>query len=1162
MSVKKRCVLFVAAALALALVFVIPSALYTLSWLDSGIPAEEYSAEIEALQFGDIPETGTVAVGAKYNGAVLSRGSFASAKTVSLEEQAYEILVSGLLAEETKISFSGMGITQDQLRSVFTDALNSNPSLFYVNGSYRIGSYDTEAIEYVLPSYKASGEELAGMRAEYEELVLEILAEIEPSWSDFEKVLFVHDYTVKNFEYDYSYSVYDAYNFLKNKKGVCQAYTLLCIELLNRLDINVGSVPSVSMNHIWNCVELDGKWYHMDITWSDASASGNLDRFDEISYENFLCGDSAISATGHSGWTSELVFSDDYDSLFLKTVGSRIDVSPLGDDWYVLLKGDDGNEFGISLSLADFENNTYTEKARIKTQWHVWDLPSSYYTDVFAGFGRYHDALVISTHDTLYAYNPEMGIVELGKYTYSDGYICGMKISFGRAIFRVTDNPVAYEGNSYPEINLSDIVFALEISYDDKTGESVAETYTTLVGWGKEFSVDSPSVSGYTAEPLLLSGKMSLGGIKETVVYKAYRTLKIDYVYENGSLAYESYVDTNVEIGASYSVSAPVIAGYYPSVEKIEGSMTDVGVTATVIYYNSFYNIEIDYVYEDGSPAGESYTASGLAYMTPYSVTSPVITGFTPSIGTVSGSITENIDVTVVYTVIRCKITVKYLYPDGSLIEEKEIIADWGSDFEIASPSIKGYTAENTYVSGKIEQENAEFTVSYTANKYPLRIEYLYADGTLAGENYVGEIEYGAQYDVPSPSVAHYTPSLLSVSGIMTDSGVNMTVVYTVNKYKIEFVSEGEIFFSAELEYGSEIILPDEIPQKASTAQKNYTFKAWSGYEESMTASENITFVAEFDESLRKYIVTFKNYDGALLYETEVEYGNTAVYAGETPVHPSIGEKTYIFVGWDEDTDSIISDTVFTAVFSDGVTVYTVSFYDEDGRLLKTEQVYHGYNATPPKNPVKASDNIYNYAFNGWIGKYKRVTSDSEVRASYRAEYIEYKIVFKNHDGSIISEQKLHFGDNISLPEAPIRESDEIYDYTFEAWLPEVAMQVEGNAEYTAIFTKKYKFEFTPEEFVGAFDEIARAYTLDERFDAIMRVISMKERVYLGDPSVVQTLEKLDAEIEKYNSEIAEINLGFTKASETVLSFDRFEAVCLSTFVLLWALLKKLLGIG
>ena len=40
---------------------------------------------------------------------------------------------------------------------------------------------------------------------------------------------------------------------------------------MNQLDIKNYKITS--RNHIWNLVELDGAWYHLDATWDDPVAS-------------------------------------------------------------------------------------------------------------------------------------------------------------------------------------------------------------------------------------------------------------------------------------------------------------------------------------------------------------------------------------------------------------------------------------------------------------------------------------------------------------------------------------------------------------------------------------------------------------------------------------------------------------------------------------------------------------------------------------------------------------------------------------------------------------------------------------------------------------------------------------------------------------------------
>lgn len=1139
---------------ALALFVLLAAVFVSVIALSAGKRAKyEESFTVQAMQFGDVPISTVVSHQRSYEDALLSSTHGVSSVTHSTE--LYDIVRNGLLECSGEISLSGMGVSAQELRDVVTEVINTTPALFYVNSAYQIGNRDGY-IEYMKPSYKASGEELENMKAEYEALVSEIIGKIRPSWNNFEKVLFVHDYIVKNFEYDYSFSVYDSYGMLKGGKGVCQAYTLLCIELLGRLDIGVGAVPSIDMNHIWNCVSLDGKWYHMDITWSDASAPGNHDRFDDIIYTNFLCSDSAISASGHHGWDSDITFSSDYDQHFIKSA-NRIRISPLGDAWYVVMSAERESSPAAVLALADLRNGTYEEKLYIKDKWYVFGETDRYYTASFAGLGSYYDSLVISTSGALYAYNLEAGLVKLGDYAYTEGSIYGLVINGSTATLRVASDPGDFSGDIFKTVDLSEIKFTLEITYQNKADPSDPNIYSDVVGWGKEFSVSTPDISGVVTETPLVSGKMSLGGIYVTVFYKRVASLKIDYVYEDGSQAAPSYTDELFEIGEPYNVASPKLGGFRPDISVVSGVMTEDGVNVTVVYTTALYELKIHYVYADGTAAAESIGLSDLEHGYEYDVLSPTIEGHTPDLERVLGTLNDDTEITVVYTPVSCTVKVEYLYPDGSVADMKEITVGWGSEYSVESPTIKGHTPDKESVSGVASENFVEFTVSYTVNKYTLTVKYVYEDGSEAAPAYIEIFDFGTHYLVDSPEIAYYTPSFFDVSGEMSDGDVEITVIYSSSKYTISFWSQGELFYAITLEYGEEITLPSDTPQIEPTADKVYTFAYWEGFTEGLTVTGSEEFFAVFDESPRKYSVAFKNYDGSVLYQAFVEYGKNAVYLGEVPVRPSEEGVTYTFVGWDDDTESITSDKVFNAMFTDGVTQYTVSFYDGQGNLIKSEKVYYGQNATPPEDPGAYADETYEYFFTSWEGKYRRVTSDCKVNANYRKVYIEYEIVFKDHEGKVLSSEKLHFGDAVDPPEAPVRESDEKYDYVFEKWSPEFSQTVNGNIEYTAVFTGIYKYEYTAEEFIAAVEKIESCCTLAERFAALSKAFKMRDSVYVGDEGITEAIALLEEETEKYNEEISGINERFEKINEDTIHFFSDKVSVMKLTVLATEDIKK-----
>lgn len=95
----------------------------------------------------------------------------------------------------------------------------------------------------------------------------------------------IHDYIVKNFDYDDSHSVYTEYEGIFGEKHimVCQGYSLLYYKMLNYIGVNCKII--VSETHAWNLVQLEsGKWYHVDVTNDDMGIYGT----DKIYYTYFL----------------------------------------------------------------------------------------------------------------------------------------------------------------------------------------------------------------------------------------------------------------------------------------------------------------------------------------------------------------------------------------------------------------------------------------------------------------------------------------------------------------------------------------------------------------------------------------------------------------------------------------------------------------------------------------------------------------------------------------------------------------------------------------------------------------------------------------------------------------------------------------------------------
>ena len=86
-------------------------------------------------------------------------------------------------------------------------------------------------------------------------------------------VLKVHDYIALHTDYDTAKKPgrksYTAYGTLINGKAVCSGYATASELLLESYGIPVVIATSDKMDHAWSLVQLNKKWYHMDITWDD-----------------------------------------------------------------------------------------------------------------------------------------------------------------------------------------------------------------------------------------------------------------------------------------------------------------------------------------------------------------------------------------------------------------------------------------------------------------------------------------------------------------------------------------------------------------------------------------------------------------------------------------------------------------------------------------------------------------------------------------------------------------------------------------------------------------------------------------------------------------------------------------------------------------------------
>ncbi|MBQ6118462.1 MAG: hypothetical protein IJK98_04445, partial [Clostridia bacterium] len=94
----------------------------------------------------------------------------------------------------------------------------------------------------------------------------------------------------------------DMYGALVDHVAVCDGYTRAYLYLLNRVGVGCGYCRSFSLNHAWNIVTVNGRSYHVDVTYDDLYP----DIGGRVNHDNFLLSTATFRARDHA--------ADDYSS--------------------------------------------------------------------------------------------------------------------------------------------------------------------------------------------------------------------------------------------------------------------------------------------------------------------------------------------------------------------------------------------------------------------------------------------------------------------------------------------------------------------------------------------------------------------------------------------------------------------------------------------------------------------------------------------------------------------------------------------------------------------------------------------------------------------------------------------------------------------------------
>ena len=193
-------------------------------------------------------------------------------------------------------------LTQEELNEMYAALLFDNPELFFINSETILRQVKNRA--YLYPDYRMNAEDYDAMSRKCADIAAQIVRQARDESSAFDRERVVHDRLIARCSYsDDETDVYRStiYGALCGCAAACEGYAKTAKFLLDMLDIpcfvvHGNSTPpgSRTQSHMWNVVQLDGDWYHLDLTWDDPV----LEKGNEIlSYSYFNVTDAALRTT-------------------------------------------------------------------------------------------------------------------------------------------------------------------------------------------------------------------------------------------------------------------------------------------------------------------------------------------------------------------------------------------------------------------------------------------------------------------------------------------------------------------------------------------------------------------------------------------------------------------------------------------------------------------------------------------------------------------------------------------------------------------------------------------------------------------------------------------------------------------------------------------------
>ena len=235
-------------------------------------------------------------------------------------EKLEEHILTAVTNHEQTISLEefNISISSDVFDALSAFIFEEIEEAFHVN-TFAMWKSSTKYL-YIEPKYFYDEAEYKGMMDECNKVTEKIIDGVKDNnnLSDAEKALIIHDRLSVICSYDHDAAklanaedpAFSMYGALVEGSAVCQGYSEAYNYLLKKVGIKSHLCTSDALVHAWNIVYIDGKPYHVDVTWDDGEVNGSV-------YHNYFLLSTDALYKGVNGGDGHV--ANDYDKSPVST---------------------------------------------------------------------------------------------------------------------------------------------------------------------------------------------------------------------------------------------------------------------------------------------------------------------------------------------------------------------------------------------------------------------------------------------------------------------------------------------------------------------------------------------------------------------------------------------------------------------------------------------------------------------------------------------------------------------------------------------------------------------------------------------------------------------------------------------------------------------------